>query len=313
MKHHTIIGIDLAKNVLQVCIATTTGHVKTNKTVTRGKLLALITRQPSALIVMEACSGAHDWARRFLHVGHEVRLIAAQYVTPFRHGQKNDRNDAQALTEAGLRPGIPSVPIKTIAQQDLQALHRVRERLVKNRTALVNQIRGLLMEYGIVIPKGIYRLRKQLPRILEDAENGLTMDFRDVLQSLATELSDLDVRIVEATRRITHHSRAREACQRLQAIDGIGPLSATALEAALGNGQCFTTGRQVSAWLGLVPCQHSSGGKTHLGSISKRGNGYLRRLLIHGARSVVSRARGKTDHQSRWITQLVARIGLQKA
>ena len=312
MKYNTIIGIDLAKNIFQVCISTTKGQVKTNKTVSRGKLLAFIARQPPSLIVMEACSGAHDWARRFMQVGHEVRLLAPQYVKPFRHGQKNDRNDAQALTEAGLRPGIPSAPIKTAEQQDSQALHRVRERLVKNRTALVNQIRGLLSEYGIVIPKGIHRLRKRLPRVLEDAENGLTMDFRDVLQSLSTELSDLDVRIAEATKRITRQSREREACRRLQTIDGVGPLTATALEAALGNGQCFETGRQVSAWLGLVPYQHSSGGKIRLGGISKRGNGYLRRLLIHGARSVVSRARGKTDRQSLWITQLVARVGLNK-
>jgi transposase len=312
MKYNTIIGIDLAKNVFQVCIATTQGQVKTNKTVTRGQLLEVITRQPPALIVMEACGGAHDWARRFRQVGHEVRLIAPQYVTPFRQGQKNDHNDAQALTEAGLRPGIPSVPIKTVEQQDTQALHRVRERLVKNRTALVNQIRGLLLEYGLVIPQGIYRLRKQLPRILEDAENGLTMDFRDVLESLSTELSDIDGRIAEATKRITRQSREREACRRLRTIDGVGPLSATALEAALGNGQCFETGRQVSAWLGLVPRQHSSGGKTRLGRITKRGNGYLRRLLIHGARSVVSRARGKADTQSLWIQQLVARVGLPR-
>jgi transposase len=312
MTHNTIIGIDIAKNVFQVCIATTKGQVKTNKTVTRGKLLTVITRQPPAFIVMEACGGAHDWARRFIQVGHEVRLIAPQYVTPFRHGQKNDHNDAQALTEAGLRPGIPSVPIKTIAQQDLQTMHRVRDRLVKNRTALVNQIRGLLMEYGIVIPQGIYRLRKQLPRLLEDAENGLTMDFRDVLQSLWTELSHLDGCIAEAGKRIARQSREREASQRLLSIDGVGPLTATALEAPLGNGQCFETGRQVSAWLGLVPRQHTSGGKTRLGRITKRGNSYLRRLLIHGARSVVSRARGKADAQSLWMQQLVARVGLQK-
>ena len=313
MQHHTIIGIDLAKNVFPVCIATTKGQVKTNKTVTRGKLLDFITRQPPALIVMEAGSGAHDWARRFLALGHEVRLIAAQYVTPFRHGQKNDRNDAQALTEAGVRPGMPSVPIKTVAQQDMQAVHRVRERLVKHRTALVNQIRGLLLEYGLAIPQGIYRLRRRLPGLLEDAENGLTLAFRDVLQSLAMELHDLDSRIAEATKRITRHSREREACQRLQGMDGVGPLTATALEAALGNGHCFETGRQVSAWLGLVPRQHSSGGKARLGSISKRGNEYLRRLLIHGARSVVSRVRGKTAPQSQWITQLVARGGRNKA
>ena len=165
MAQQMIIGIDLAKHVFQVCMVTPTGTLKTNTTVARGKLLALIARQPLALIFMEACGGAHDWARRFCAMGHEVRLLATQYVTPFRRGQKNDPNDALALTEAGQRPNIPTVPIKTVEQQDLQALHRIRERLVKNRTAVVNQVRGLLLEYGIVIPQGLARLRKRLPRV----------------------------------------------------------------------------------------------------------------------------------------------------
>ena len=174
MAQHMIIGIDLAKHVFQVCMVTPTGTLKTNTTVARGKLLTFIARQPPALIFMEACGGAHDWARRFRVVGHEVRLLAPQYVTPFRRGQKNDPNDALALTEAGQRPNIPTVPMKTIEQQDLQALHRVRERLVKHRTAVVNQVRGLLLEYGMVIPQGIARLRKRLPRVLEEADNGLS-------------------------------------------------------------------------------------------------------------------------------------------
>ena len=191
MAQQTIIGIDLAKHVFQVCMVTPTGTLKTNTAVARGKLLALIARQPPALIFMEACGGAHDWARRFCALGHEVRLLAPQYVTPFRRGQKNDPNDALALTEAGQRPHIPTVPIKTVEQQDIQALHRVRERLVKNRTALVNQVRGLLLEYGIVIPQGIARLRKRLPRVIEEADNGLSFVMRDLLQSLQSELSAL--------------------------------------------------------------------------------------------------------------------------
>jgi len=313
MTHKAIIGVDLAKHVFQVCIVNHKGTLKTNTTVTRGKLLAFIARQPPALVVMEACSGAHDWARRFRAVGHEVRLLAPQYVVPFRHGQKNDPNDALALTEAGQRPSIPSVPVKSVEQQDIQAVHRVRERLVKHRTALVNQIRGLLLEYGIVIPQGIYRVRKYVPRILEDADNGLSMTFRDLLHSLAQELRALDASIAEVTQRLTRLSRALEACQRLREMEGIGPLNATALVAALGNGHDFRNGRQVAAWLGLVPRQHSSGGKTRLSGISKRGNSSLRRLLIHGARSVVSRARTKTDATSVWIRQLVARAGMNKA
>ena len=182
MAQQMIIGIDLAKHVFQVCMVTPQGTIKTNTTVARGKLLALIARPPPALIFMETCGGAHDWARRFGALGHEVRLLAPQYVTPFRRGQKNDPHDALALTEAGQRPNIPTVPIKTIEQQDLQALHRVRERLVKHRTAVVHQVRGLLLEYGIVIPQGIARLRKRLPRVLEEADNGLSFLMRDLLQ-----------------------------------------------------------------------------------------------------------------------------------
>jgi transposase len=313
MTHKTIIGVDLAKHVFQVCMVNHKGTLKTNTTVTRGKLLAFMARQPPALVVMEACGGAHDWARRFRAVGHEVRLLAPQYVAPFRHGQKNDPNDALALTEAGLRPSLPSVPVKSVEQQDIQAWHRVRERLVKNRTALVNQIRGLLLEYGVTIPQGLSRLRQRLLSILADADNGLSCTFRELLQSLAYELSALDASIAEVTQRLTRISRELDACQRLQEIDGIGPLNATALVAALGNGHDFRHGRQVAAWLGLVPRQYSSGGKTRLAGISKRGNSYLRYLLIHGARSVVSRGRMKSDATSLWIRQLVGRVGMNKA
>ena len=313
MAQQTIIGIDLAKHVFQVCIVTPQGTLKTNTTVARGKLLTCIARQPPALIFMEACGGAHDWARRFRVLGHEVRLLAPQYVTPFRRGQKNDPNDALALTEAGQRPNIPTVPIKTAEQQDIQALHRVRERLVKNRTALGNQIRGLLLEYGIVIPQGLARLRKRLPRVIEEADNGLSFVLRDLLQRLQSELSALDTRMTDVTCQLTRLSHEMEACQRLQEMEGIGPLSATALVAALGNGHDFQTGRQVAAWLGLVPRQHSSGGTTRLGGITKGGNSYVRRLLIHGARSVISHVRDKPDAKSAWIRQLVIRIGVNKA
>jgi transposase len=313
MAHKTIIGVDLAKHMFQVCMVNHKGTLKANTTVTRGKLLAFMARQPPALVVMEACSGAHDWARRFRAVGHEVRWLAPQYVVPFRHGQKNDPNDALALTEAGRRPSIPSVPVKSAEQQDIQAWHRVRERLVKNRTALANHIRGLLLEYGVIVPQGLSRLRHRLPGILDDADHGLSCAFRELLQSLAHELSALDASVAEVTPRLTRISHDLDACQRLREMDGIGPLNATALVAALGNGHAFRHGRQVAAWLGLVPRQYSSGGKTRFAGISKRGNSYLRCLLIHGARSVVSRARTKTDATSVWIRQLVGRVGVNKA
>jgi transposase len=202
---------------------------------------------------MEACGSAHYWARPFRAHGHEVRLLAPQYVVPFRHGQKNDPNDALALTEAERRPSIPSVPVKSAEQQDIQAWHRVRERLVKNRTALVNQIRGFLLEYGVVIPQGLSCVRQRLPGILADVDNDLSFGFRELLQNLAHELSALDASVAEVTQRLTRISRDLDACQRLQEMDGIGPLNATALVAALGNGHDFRNGRQVAAWLGLVP------------------------------------------------------------
>jgi len=262
MAQQMIIGIDLAKHVFQVCMVTPTGTLKTNTTVARGKLLTFMARPPPALIFMEACGGAHDWARRFCALGHDVRLLAPQYVTPFRRGQKNDPNDALALTEAGQRPHIPTVPIKTVEQQDIQALHRVRERRMKNRTAVVNQVRGLLLEYGIVIPQGIARFRTRLPRVIEEADHGVSFVLRDLLQSLQSDLHALDTRVVEVTCQLTRLSHELEACQRLQEMEGIGPLRATALVAALGNGHDFQTGRQVAAWLGLVPRQQSSGGTT---------------------------------------------------
>ena len=234
-------------------------------------------------------------------------------MVPFRHGQKHDPNDALALTEAGRRPSLPSGPVKSVEPQDIQAWHRVRERLVKNRTALVNHIRGLLLEYGVVIPQGLSRLRQRLPGILADADNGLSCAFRELLQNLVHELSALEVSVAAVTQRLTRISRDLDACQRLQEMDGIGPLNATALVAALGHGHDFRNGRQVAAWLGLVPRQYRSGGKTRLAGISKRGNRDLRCLLIHGARSVVSRARMKTDATSMWIRQLVVRVGMNKA
>jgi transposase len=313
MAQQTIIGIDLAKHVFQVCMVTPTGTLKTNTAVARGKRLALIARPPPALIFMEACGGAHDWARRFGAMGHEVRLLAPQYVTPFRRGQKKDPNDALALTEAGQRPNIPTGPIKTVEPQDLQGLHRVRERLVKHRTAVVQQVRGLLLEYGMVIPQGLARLRKRLPRVIAEADNGFSFLRRDLLQRLQRELRALDTRMTEITAQLTRLSHEMEACQRLQEMEGIGPLSATALGAALGHGHDFQTGRQVAAWLGLVPRQPSSGGTTRLGGITKGGKSSVRRLLMHGARSVISHVRDKPDAKSAWMRQLVTRIGVNKA
>jgi transposase len=222
---------------------------------------------------MEACGSAHDWARKFQGYGHEVRLISPQFVKPYVKSQKNDANDAEAICEAVSRPHMRFVPIKTPEQQDMQAEHRVRQLLVKQRTALVNQIRGLLGEYGITIAQGITAARKRLPEILEDADNGLNPSVRVLFARLYEQVQALDEQIADSDQAIKQAVQSDERCRRLQSMDGVGPLIATALVAAVGDAQTFRNGRQFAAWLGLVPRQHSSGGKPTLLGISKRGVG----------------------------------------
>lgn len=258
---------------------------------------------------MEACSGAHHWARALSKQGHDVRLIAAQFVRPYRKNDKdkNDQNDAEAICEAVGRPNMRFVPIKSVEQQAVLSLHRVRQLRVTERTALVNQIRGLLAEYGIVVAQGIARIRRELPGILEDAENGLPDLARELFAELQTKLSDLDQQVSEHDRRIDRLASQSEAAQRLMQLDGIGAMTATAIVASVGNGHCFKNGRQFAAWLGLTPRQHSSGGKTRLGGISKRGDVYLRTLLIHGSRSSLLRTANRHDAKSRWVETIKAR------
>jgi len=265
------------------------------------------------MIVMEACGGANYWAREFIALGHQVKLIAPQYVKPFVKGNKNDYNDAEAIAEAAQRPTMRFVPIKSVEQQDIQNFHRQRERIKKERTALTNQVRGLLAEYGLVIHKGIRAVSKSLPDILEDAENGLTPLTRELFAELYDELQMLNKRLEQCEQRIKVINQGNEVCQRLDEILGIGPIIATATYAAAGDGKDFSNGRHFSAWLGLVPGQHSSGGKATLLGISKRGNAYLRTLFIHGARAVLQQCRKKTDRFSRWAQALLERRGHNKA
>jgi transposase len=239
-------------------------------------------------------------------------MINPQYVKPYVKTQKNDYNDAEAICEAVSRPNMYFVPIKEVEHQDILAVHRVRSRLVAARTALINQIRGLLAEYGLVMPRQIGQVRRHVPTILEDAENGLSARFRASLAALYEELAELDERVRAITNEITRLCSENPRCERLAAIEGIGPITATALVAALGDVHVFRNGRQVAAWLGLVPRQYSSGGRTVLLGITKRGDRYLRMLLIHGARSVVTRAAGKTDSRSRWVNTLRQRRGFNK-
>ena len=313
MKEITTVGLDLAKNVFHLIGCDAHGKEVKRKMLKRGQVMAYVANVPSCLIGMEACASAHYWARRFEELGHAVRLIPPQHVKAYVRGNKNDYNDARAIAEAACRPDIRFVAVKTVEQQDVQALHRLREARVGERTALCNQVRGLLAEYGIVLPKGVGAIRKRLPELLEDAENGLSDFFRSLLADCYRQLQEIDAHIDFYTRTINEQARHNEAVQRLQTIPGFGPIVASVFHAFVGNGQAFGKGRDLSAALGLVPKQHSSGGKPVLLGISKRGDRYLRSLLVHGARSVVRLAARKGDRLSRWITKLKATRGVNKA
>ena len=303
----TRIGLDLAKSVFQVHAVDHKGHRLFSRALKREKMMAFFQNLSPCLIGMEACASSHFWARTLMAMGHEVKLIAPQFVKPYVKGNKNDANDAEAICEAVSRPNMRFVPVKTVEQQDIQALHRIRQEQVRQRTALVNQIRGLLSEYGIVISRRVESLRNALPDILEDAENRLTADFRILLKGLQEDLLHLDDRIGSQDQAIKKLSLEHEGAKRLQQLRGIGPITATALIAAIGNGRQFARGRDAAAWCGLVPGQHSSGGKSKLLGISKRGDTYLRTLMIHGARAVLKTAQSKDDRLSQWLQKLCNR------
>lgn len=309
----TTIGLDIAKQVFQVHGADKAGKAVLRRKLRRSDVAKFFAELAPCLVGIEASGSAHYWARVIGEHGHTVRLMAPQFVKPYVKSQKNDANDAEAICEAVTRPNMRFVPQKSVAQQDLQCLHRVRSRLVANRTQLINQIRGLLAEYGIVLPQHPGQVRRGLPTVLEDASNQLTGFGRELFSDLYEELAQLDEKIIAADNRIQIAFQNTPDCQRIAAVEGIGPLIATAIVAAISNGRAFENGRQFSAWLGLVPRQNSSGGKTRLSGISKRGDTYLRTLLIHGARSVVYRAKSKTDKRSLWINDKQQRLGTSKA
>jgi transposase len=309
----TTVGLDIAKSAFHLYAVNKMGRYMKKKQLKRKQVLPYFARLEPCVIAMEACGGANYWAREMKDLGHEVKLIAPQYVKPYVKGNKNDYNDAEAIAEAAQRPTMRFVPIKSVEQQDIQNLHRQRERIKKARTALVNQVRGLLAEYGIVINKGVAAVRKGLPGILEDAENGLTMRGRELFADLLEELRVLDERFKQSEKQIEISNRGNEVCQRLDEILGVGPITASAVYAAAGNGKNFVNGRHFSAWIGLVPGQHSTGGKSTLLGISKRGNAYLRTLFIHGARAVLRHSANKTDRFSLWAQALLERRGHNKA
>jgi len=308
----TRIGLDIAKNLFQVHGVDAHGKTVIRKRLRRAELLPFFAQLPPCRIGIEACAGSHDWARRLNKLGHDACLMAAQFVSPYRKGgarNKNDQTDAEAICEAVGRPNMRFVPVKSEDQQAVLAVHRVRELSVAERTALVNQIRGLLGEFGVVAPQGRERLQRELPVILEVADNGLPTMLRAVMAELSGRLGELNTRIAHYDALIETLAHAMPPARRLMTMAGIGPITATALVASVGDAKAFASGRQFAAWLGLTPRQYSSGGKSRLGGISKRGDGYLRRMLVHGARSVLRVAKDKTDRLGRWAEAIRQRRG----
>lgn len=306
------IGIDLGKTKFHLVALDDHGKIVIKKKFSRKQLLAYTANLKAALIGIEACSGAHFIGAALRDQGHEVRLIPAQFVKPFLKSNKNDFLDAEAIAEAVTRKNMRFVPIKSEAQLDLQALHRVRDRLVHRRTALINQIRGFLLERGIVFSKGPANLRNQMPSLLEDADQTLSSRLRSLLDQLWQEWKTVDSGVERVSQDIEAIASQDEACQRLRQIPGVGPLVSTATVAAIGNGAAFHKGREFAAWLGLIPRQHSTGGKARLLGISKRGSIYLRRMFIHGARAVLLRVKYDTGRLGHWAHQLELRAPRNK-
>ncbi len=310
--NHSVVGLDIAKNIFH-CYSLDGEAKVIKKKLKRVELLAFFANYPASLIGIEACGGAHHWARELIKLGHEVVLLNARYVKSFVVGNKNDFNDAQAIFDAVTRPNKRVVAIKTLEQQDMQLIHKVRQGLVDQRTALVNQLRGLLSERGMVIHQGINQVRKQLPLILEDAENALTPLSREIFAEYYEKLQQLDDAIKEQDQRIGRLCRENERSRRFLEVPGVGPMTASIVAADIGSGKGYHSSRDYAASLGIVPRQHSSGGKDVYLGISKRGNRYIRTLLIHGARAVLKNCSGKTDKLSRWLQALIERRGFNKA
>lgn len=313
MKNLTTIGIDLAKTSFSLVGMDKHGKILFKKTLPRKKLLAFIATCPVCLIGMEACSGAHYWGREFRKLGHHIAIIAAKFVEPCRKNGKNDINDAEAICEAVRRPNVWFVPVKTADQQAVLTLHRIRKGLVADRTSLLNQLRGLLSEFGLVMAKGRYPAQKAIPEILEDAENGLPFLARRMIDRVWQRIKATNEEILEYDRELSRLAREDDMAKRLMTIPGVGEQVATGVIASVPDPKLFKNSRQFAAWLGLVPRQYSTGGKVRLGRITKRGDTYLRTCLVHGARAAVANLRDKQDHVSCWVRNLIERRGYLRA
>jgi len=301
MKISTL-SIDLAKNVFQVAGFNPNHKRECNKRLNRSKLNAFMANTPPCRVVMEACYSSHYWGRVFTSYGHTVDLIPAQHVTPFVRGNKNDSNDALAIYEASLRPNIKFVPIKTEAQQEILMLHKIRERLLQNRIAATNQLRGLLVDFGYVFPVGIKALEQGL--IALESDSALRPLLRTMVSDIYTEYKTLVKRIKAIEAMLTAHVERDTNAKILHSIPGVGVLNASAYAASIGNAQAFKNAKELGVWLGLTPKQYASGDKSKMSGITKRGNSYLRKQLIHGARAIIARSHHKTDALSLWINQL---------
>jgi transposase len=302
----TTIGIDLAKEIFAVHGLDSKGHTVLRKALKRHEMAKFFANLEPCLVGMEACSSAHHWARKLEHYGHTVKLMVPQFVKPYVKTNKNDMADAEAICEAVGRPNMRFVANKTVEQQAILAVHRARQGFVKARTAQGNQIRGLLSEFGFVLPRGIQVITKRVPEMLEDGDNGLPSSFRQLIERLTNNLKEMDRQVDELESEILCWHQQNEARKKLARIPGLGPITASAIVATVGDAREFKNGRQLAAWLGLVPKQNSSGGKRVLLGISKRGDSYLRTLLIHGARAVLRFANNKAEPNI-WINQLLDR------
>ena len=308
-----LLGIDLAKNVFQLCALNQANKVLFNRSVRRARLRSSIVQLEPTTIAMEACSSAHYWGRAFETMGHKALLVPAQHVTPFVRGGKSDARDALAICEASQRPGLHPVPIKTIDQQDIQLLHRLRQRQVQHSTALANQIRSLGREYGVIFPAGIKALISRLPEALEDGSNELSPVARYALADQHRHLIEVRKAMLTFYQQIVQLAKLCPAYVNLLVLPGIGPLIASAYIAAIGNGRQFKCGRQVSAWLGVVPRQYGSGGQIQLRGVTNSGDRYLRTLMIHGARAVIARGLKNRPELAQWVQPIIDRQGYNKA
>ena len=314
MSYSTTVGVDLAKNVIQVSVVSDRGKELVNRSLTRRKFAEFLGKQKPSLVAFESCASAHYWARMSVRYGHAVRIIPAKAVTPFRQGQKTDSNDALAVAEAARRPNIKDAPLKSVEQQGLQAIQRARELLIGECVALSNHLRGILLEFGITVPQGFASLLRALPEILEDGDNELPDLYRPTLHRLQQRLIELREDIEAMTREVEQLVKAHPVCQKLTALEGVGPIGALSLYAVLGSGMAFTKSREFSAYLGLTPRQFSSGGKTNIVGLSKKvGNRRLRSILIQGALAYVYRMQEPKSSKDRWLRDLIERAGPRRA